>query len=243
MIKLLCEFAPIINLISAIVVTAATVVLAILTAKYVRLTKTMVDEMKQTREPNISIYFECPDAYFELIIKNTGSSPAKNISVKVVQDIEWNKLYGKLKDLEDLSPIQKGISYLVPNEQLKYLVGCPKSNENKTDEGILKLRVIFQNENGMEFNRSIDIDMNQYNGVLLDSFKQPIHLLIDVIKEAERNRRNDVRTRSIDVTPKKRCPFCEEYVNRDATKCWHCHEWINGDEEPQKDEEKLQEPE
>lgn len=218
-----------IPVISTIVVAVATVFLVCLTSKYVRLTKHMVDDLRKSKDPAINVDFELPDHWLRFVVKNVGQSPAKNIKFMVRKDINLIQGQNDQHGLFGIPPIKHGISYLVPGRTIKYLVGLPDWRQNETQDLVISLLVKFENDSGDVFEHSVDIDMNQFKGVLFESFKDSNLAVVDVIKETERNRRSDESMRSMTnrFIQKKTCSTCGETVMATAKKCIHCGEWIN----------------
>ena len=82
------------QIISLVITTIATVVLACLTSRYVRLTHLMLEETKSQKEPNVWVDLELPPRNkIILLIGNSGSAPAKDLKFEVVDNITWRKEY------------------------------------------------------------------------------------------------------------------------------------------------------
>lgn len=214
---------------STIVVAIATVVLVWLTSKYVRLTTHMVEDLKRSKEPVINVDFELPDHSLQLVLKNIGQSAAKNVKISILKDADWIRGHSDTKGLSGMPPFDKGVSYLVPGRTLKYWVGYPDWKKSEEHDFTISFQVDFENDQGNPFQHRIDIDMNQFQGVLFESFKDPSLFVADAIKETERSRRSQSRmTNMFNRPPQKiRCPICAESIMEKAEKCIHCGEWIN----------------
>jgi len=213
---------------STVAVAIATVILVCLTRRYVRLTKLMVDSMKEARDPAISIDFELPDHSLKLVIANTGLSTAKNIRFIVTNDLQCIQRGEGQVGIGTLAPIRNGISHLVPGRKLKYYV-CLAIWKKKDAAGmILSMRVDYENEEGKTFTQNIDLDLSQLNDVLCESFKDSGLAVSEAIHEVERGRRfrEQVNAYSTPHSPKKPCSVCAELVEANARKCCHCGEWI-----------------
>lgn len=223
---------------STVVVAIATVVLVRLTSKYVRLTNQMVDDMKQTREPSITVDFELVDHALRLAVGNSGLTPAKDIRFDVRQDIDWLRSGGDTTGIADLAPLKRGISYLAPGRTLKYLAGFPNRQNAGTGNMLLSIDVEFSNEHGATFEHGIDIDMTHYESVLFESFKEPERAIADAIKDVERSRRTQSSSSGLVQMFRRqnhtRCPIFGEEIKVKAKKCRHCGEWL-----PDKAEEDI----
>lgn len=232
-----------IPLASTIVVAIATVFLVWLTSKYVRLTKQMVDDMKRTREPAITVDFELVDHTVRLVVSNTGLSPAREIKFSVRRDIDWLRIHGEAGGIGGLEIIERGISYLAPGRTLKYHAGYPNRQRDQAGSMLLSLDVSFSNEAGATFNQGADIDMSQYLSVLLESFKDPERATADAIKEMDRSQRTRGQGSSLAhmlTQPKrKKCPVCGERILAEARKCPHCREWLETEGESSPSQSQL----
>lgn len=215
---------------STVTVAIATVILAWLTSRYVRLTKLMVDSMKEARDPAISIDFELPGHFLRFVIANTGHGTAKNIRFTVTNDVKFIDRGKDQVAIGTLAPIRNGISHLVPGRKLKYGVGFGSWHKKDDAAMLLSMRVDYENEEGKPFTQNIDIDMSQLDEVLYESFKDPGLAVAEAIRETERDRRRHEqfpsRSAFLYSSPKKPCPACGELVKEIAKKCCHCGEWI-----------------
>jgi hypothetical protein len=236
-----------IPLASTVVVAVATVVLVWLTSKYVRLTKQMVDDMKRTREPSITVDFELVDHAVRLAVSNTGLSSAKDIKFRVKRDIDWLRVNGETGGIGELELMERGISYLAPGRTFKYHAGYPNRQRDQVGSMLLSMDVSFCNEAGATFERGIDIDMSQYQSVLFESFKDPEMAIADAIKEVERSQRSKGQSsslvRMLTQPKRKKCPICGEKILAEARKCLHCKEWLETEGESSPAQSQPVEPE
>lgn len=221
-----------IPIISPFIVAVATVVLVWLTSKYVRLTKTIVDEMKATRDPSVYLDIEAPDLMFNLTVGNSGQKPAVNIRFSVEKDIKGLK-YGKNETgIGSIPIINKGISYLPPGKILKWRAGLFSPSKNETQDNTLQVKIFFENEDGKEFERNVLIDMSLYDAVLFESYRDSSRDMAQAIKKLEGHRiPGSIIRNSSDLIGKKTCPMCGERIQSGAKKCPHCHELINDRED------------
>jgi hypothetical protein len=226
-----------ISVISPIVVAFATVVLVFLTGKYVRLTRAMVDEMKEAKEPDVHVDFELPERMLRLVIGNSGQSSARNVRFEIVSDVDCIRIVVDQKNtlggLASLPVFENGVSYLSPGRRLKFRVGFlePKK-ETPLNKKIFRVLVRYENDSGKLFERNIVIDIGQYENVLYESFKDSNMKVAEAIKDAERSRMlHDTGSRLFKPT----CPTCGENVKIFAKKCPHCREWIKQKQESHPD--------
>lgn len=211
-----------IQVISTSIVTIATIVLAVLTGIYVKLTSAMVAEMKSTRNPSVFVDLEFPDRGDTVLsVGNSGQAPAKNIKFDLKENIPW---VGKFRNMNIL---EKGVSYLPPGRILKFNIGTVDWKKLEETGGTLEVDITFESETGKTFNRETFFDLSQYIGVLFDSFRDSGLVIAEAIKDTERSRQTYQRAWNISFhTIKKLCPFCQESIPTNAKKCSHCHEFL-----------------
>lgn len=208
---------------STAVVAVATVLLAVFTWKYMRLTGSLVQESRRLRDPLVTVDFEMPDHSLNLAVENHGLSPARDVRIEVLQDSEWIRAGKDEVGLKGIEPVVKGVSYLTPGRKLKYRVGF-LDWRNKPDHPTVSLRVSYSSLDGEVFERVIDFDFEQLSGVLFDSFRDPIQTVAEAIRDVERNRESRGRLDEVFAPATKPCRMCAETILADAKKCWHCSE-------------------
>lgn len=120
-----------------------TVINAQLTWKIVRETEKMREA--QT-EPFVSVITE-PSAqwvnFIDMSIKNIGLGPAYNINFHIVPDFE----YEKGKYLSEMRLIKKGIPYLAPNQEIRFMLTPILDNYKEKINTPLNISVEFKNYN------------------------------------------------------------------------------------------------
>jgi len=214
---------------STIVVAAATVALVWLTSRYVRLTSHMVEEMQKSREPSVMLDFEIPNHSLRLVVENHGLSPAKNVRIAVLKDVQWIQLGKGQQGLADFGPIKEGVSYLTPSRKLKYYLGFPSWKDDTPDEQMeASFRITYENEAGKQYEHTVNFDFGQMRHVLFESFKDSNLAVAEAIRESERDRQSHERTRQMfsfyDRRKMKKCTMCAEMIPEEAKKCVHCQE-------------------
>lgn len=183
-----------VNLVSTIVVAVATVVLACLTSRYVRLTRELLDEARQNREPFVFVDFEFPEALGRFVVGNSGGGAAHNIRVNVTRDLPWLNTGRDFSGLSSLPPVKRGLSYLTQGRVLKYQIGR-LGDRPKDAPTVLEFTLAYRNDRGREFSRSVTIDVLQFRGVLYESFRDPAHTVATAIREVDERRRSDEGTK------------------------------------------------
>lgn len=213
---------------STIVVALATVALVCLTFRYVRLTRRMVEESQKSRDPFVTADFEIPDRSLRLVVENHGLSPAKNVRIAVLKDVQWVRTAKGRQGLAECAAVKKGISYLTPSRRLKYYLGFPNWGNASDDQMETSLRVTYQSEAGREYHHLVDFDFRQMREVLYESFKDPNLAVAEAIRESERDRQFHEHVGelfgSLNARAMKKCRMCAEMIPEEAKKCAHCHE-------------------
>jgi len=215
--------------ITTVVTAFATVVLALLTGWYVRLTYHMLQEAKATKEPNVWVDLELTSYEVKLMVGNSGSSPARNLRFDIKDNVPWRKIENHEEGFNAIQPIKDGISYLAPDRVLKYEAGLidfekTLNNKNSTVEIILK----FDSDIKKNIRREFLIDMGQYNGVLLETFRNPASEISKAIRDVRDSLKHDKSGDTIlSRMLKKKCPICGEKISSDARKCPMCLEFID----------------
>jgi len=219
---------------STIVVAIATVVLVLLTSRYVRFTGRILEETQKHREPLVTIDFELPNDSLRLVICNYGLSPAKNIQIEVIKDIQFRLINQQV--LAEFGPIKDGVSYLTPARKLKYYLGFPKWENTPEDQLDISLYIKYENEAGKNYEHIVNFDFGQMREVLFESFKDSNLAIAEAIRDSERERRsrktlNDLLFNPFTPLKMKKCTMCAERIPKDAKKCSHCLEMQESAEE------------
>lgn len=204
------------------------IVLTVVTATYVVLTRKMLKEMQKAREPFVVVAVELPDPMLRLIISNPGQSPARDIHFSVLKDFPSLSLENKDFGIKEMPVMKTGISSLAPGRSLKFIMGG-FPNIRKTDDNIIAIEVRFKNESGKEFVRKEVIDVSALHDVLFESFQDPSHKVEAAIKNLKSENSRTVSPFSILMRPKtKECPMCAESIPDKAKKCSKCGELLEG---------------
>lgn len=220
-------WAAVVSSVATIISCFVNITLAFLTATYVKLTRDMLLETKAAHEPSVYFDLELPDHKINIIVGNSGESPAKNCRFEVIRNTsDIQVVMGE--DLSAISLFRHGITFLAPRRVYKYDVGYIYEVGQKPDQ-VLHVRFTFENLEGETFSQDALIDMAQFSGVLFDSFRDPSHAVAQAIQSAEQNRQIENSFNSSQVQPNQEnvpCPVCMEMVLPKARKCKHCMEPI-----------------
>jgi hypothetical protein len=189
----------------------------------------MVEESQKSRVPLVTVDFEILNRSLLLVVENHGLSPAKNVRIAVLKDVQWVRMAKPRQGLAECGAVKKGISYLTPSRKLKYYLGFPNWNDPSNDQMQASLRITYENEAGKEYHHVADFDFCQMREVLVESFKDPNSAVAEAIRDSELHRQLGEYTRQISSSwfapmMKKKCTMCAEMIPKEAKKCAHCHE-------------------
>jgi hypothetical protein len=207
--------------IASLTSAVATVVLALLTAFYVRLTWKMLRQVEDARQPSVIVDLYMPDSEVLFEIGNVGERPALHVEVKLKDKTPWQEQFFK-----DLSLFKDGIAYLAPGRRLRYSGGFLDWKKLLDKGGSLEFLLSYQNEAGERFERRARFDMRNYQGVRFSSFGHPVDA---VARELERMRmeRSHKPFSAFSKPKRSPCPFCRESIIQTARKCHCCHEMLD----------------
>jgi len=228
------------QMITTVIVMVANVILVLLTASYVYLTREMVIEMRSTRDPSVFVDMEFPEQRGRIIIGNSGQSAAKNVKFKVQDEIPWRGKDNHAVGFDAIKAITDGLLYLPPGRTFKYYAGIPDWKKVEGQTCLLKVQVEYEGENSKKrIKREYVIDFAQFENVLFESFRDPNREVAEAIRDAERSRQSHDASRSSsypEFVSKKPCPMCAEMIPRAAKKCSHCGEFIDSEKSIGKNE-------
>jgi len=195
----------------------------------------MVEAMKTAREPAVYVDLEAPEfrtLYFT--VGNSGQTSAVNIRFVIEQDVKGLRYGQDASGIASIPIIDKGIAYLAPGRLLKWRAGIFNPSEADAADNILQMRVLYENEHGKEFERSIAMDMSLFNAVLFASYRTPSSDIVSAVKEAARSlQTRDHSPQLFALVSKKTCPMCAEEIPAAAKKCSHCGELLAANENPE----------
>lgn len=166
------------SVIFSCLVAIATVVYAVLTWKLVSETKQMrIDQIK----PNISVTVQPTERWIgliEMIIENTGASPAYDIRFEVDPDFEYRK--GRF--LSELGFVKKGIPSFAPGQRLKFFLTA--LTDEKKLRSSFKIKVSYKDAIGNSYENIYEIDFSILQELpQLD--KSPLYEIADSLKTIE----------------------------------------------------------
>jgi len=222
------DYTAILSAIGAVASAVATIVLVVLTGKYVRLTHELVQESKQAKYPNVFVDIEFDEMDVKFIVGNTGSTPAQNIRFTIFDQVPWRKLDNHPTGINAITAVQSGISYLAPGRTLKFHAGYVERDPGFfADASTIDVAVTFEADADSKFTRQFSIELKSYTGILYESFRDPQREVAKAIRDGARDRQSDESLgKRMQSMFKKPCPTCRELVSPKAKKCPHCQSFI-----------------
>jgi hypothetical protein len=217
-----------VSLVGSSVSALTTIVLAFLTAKYVKLTHALVEEARVARYPNVYVDIEFDDMDVKFIVGNSGQSAAVDIKFDVKDSVPWRKIQNFPTGIKSISAVGSGISYLAPGRILKFQAGYVEHDSAFFAKGSeIDISLTFKTETGKSLQRQHTVELRSYAGILLETFRNPEREVARAIRDTESARRsNESLTNHTKNLFKKACPSCGEFVKQTAKKCIHCLEVI-----------------
>ncbi|ABB31243.1 hypothetical protein GeomeDRAFT_3314 [Geobacter metallireducens RCH3] len=222
------DYKDIIDIVCALVTTSATVILAFLTSRYVKLTNAIVEESKSSRDPLVYVDIEPSHHYVKLVVGNAGMTAAHDVKVDIQDEVKWERLKQHVFGFQPRERLQSGIPYLAPHRVLQYELGLPKWQELKEKDGILKITIKFRNDRNVLTEKLCQINLSQYLAISMDSFSNSNKDIVRAINDLERSsRQKDTSLKSaLHHFTQKKCPMCGEGISLSAKKCPKCLEFI-----------------
>lgn len=216
--------ATLIQAVSAIVTTVTTVVLAVFTGWYVKLTGRMAAAMKETREPAVELDVEIQQSELYLVLSNRGANAASNVKLRITSPLDWLQDGGT--PLTDLPVVRVGLDHLAPERVLRFDAGYIDWPAAAANGGVIAASIDYQNADGRHFTRAVRINVAQYEGVTVASFDSPVASIAEALREM--NRRAQERDLVLRFTGAggKVCPACGKMIPHAARKCYRCGEEV-----------------
>jgi len=216
-----------INALSTTVVAIATVVLVRKTARYVKLTQSLVHEAEQNRRPSVAVDLEFPNSHdCSLVVRNCGTAAARNVKFTLVESRIPFMIGQGNSGLGDLNVFKSGISILVPDRVLKFRLPYIDERAFRTESGILRLHISYVDVDEKQIDEDVVLDLAAYRDVLFSSFRDPAHAIAEAIRDTASRADTRDRVSTLFSPPKKTCPVCAEQIHKNAKKCPSCLEWL-----------------
>lgn len=209
---------------------AVNLLLTFLTAIYVFFTRQMAKQMRAARGPSVYIDLEFPDRRARVVIGNSGESPAFNVRFDIKEDVPWQEFGSESVALTSIEALRTGISFLPSKRVLKFMGDDIDWAQLNTTNGLVDVKISYNDETDAELTRDYQINVAQYSKVLVESYRDSSADVAKAIREAEMSRSTAESMKGISrqlfARPKKTCPMCAESIPRAARKCPKCLELL-----------------
>lgn len=170
----------------ALVTAAATIALTLLTARYVRLTGSMLEEARTSRGPNLYVDLEVNyQDEVKLIVGNSGQSPAHRITFHVIDPLHWSQIQHCKAGFNSVDVVRDGVSYIAPGRALKYEVGILTREDVKADNSTVEFRINYIDHLQAPREITFNVNMLQYASVLYESFTGPESNIVRAIEKSQ----------------------------------------------------------
>lgn len=165
-----------------------TFVTVIFTGVLTFLNKRLADETKRMREkdtePNIEVYIvphEISSNFLDMVIKNSGGGPARDISWK----LEYDEDNIEKKRIQILKMSLFSILHYIPsNEQFKFFFGSAKELLKEPEMKPITIFVKYKNDDRKnEQLKKFTIDIEPWKGMTQIGGKPPLYKIADDIHE------------------------------------------------------------
>ena len=162
-------------MVSDILLVAFTGVVALSTVVYALLTWRLVSETRKLREgqnePHVSMRVEfserAANGALELVIRNEGQGPAKDIHFRFQGDSSYFATTGRLP-IDQLPVIRNGLSYLGSNQRFGIILGWLRGETfRRACESPWTFSVDYKNSSGKHRNERYAIDFSQFDELIL----------------------------------------------------------------------------
>lgn len=222
------DFATLASSIGSVASAIATIVLVVLTAKYVRLTHALVEESRQAKYPNVFVDIEFDEINVKFLVGNAGDTPALNIQFQITDQVPWRTTGSRTTGINAITAVKSGISYLAPGRTLKFNAGYVEHDTGFFAQGSsIEVLLTFETEDREKLTRQSSIDLTSYTDILFETFKDPQREVAKAIRDSSHDRHSGgAMEKLLHNMFKKSCPSCRELISSKATKCPHCQDFV-----------------
>ena len=183
-----------------ILIIVFTGVVAVSTGAYALLTWRLVSETRRLREvqtePKISVRLELAEHVesggLELVFRNEGQGPAKNIQFKFQGDPTYFIGHGQQLPIDQVPVIRNGLPYLGPGQSFRFLLGWLFGEAfDRANQEPWIFQIDYENQASKSKEDTYLLDFSQFAGLIvgggpplvriekhLDSLKKDVHHLL-----------------------------------------------------------------
>lgn len=211
--------ADVVSIMTSVVSAFATVILVILTANYVRLTRQISETTARQREPEIIVDLIIEGSLATAVFTNTGIGTAYDVRIEARHGGPW-----RTRDTGTLPAFQDGIASFPPGRRMSFHVGIfDWLHDEGQEDAYIEFSVSWTGPLGGSQSRVERYRMKDFSGSLIEkaALSSISKHLEDLARSAKDSARLGLRRNSV------RCPVCDEAIRPKAKKCPHCLEQIS----------------
>lgn len=187
---------PLLEKMALIALVAVTAMYAMSAQAQAEASRNMAEQMKLSREmqtmPSIIAYFDNPRSILiDLVIKNVGYGPAKDVSLRINPPL----LDNRDRDINELSLFKSGINFFPPNREFRQLVGAAPQFFDKKSQRPLEydLTVSYSDAVGNPTHpQTIPLDLSVYRDLPI-ARQSDVDRLTEEVKKITQELRNRKR--------------------------------------------------
>ena len=144
---------------SALLTAAATIILAFITRRYVRLTQ---DILKATNKPEVILFLRYSHRSISLCVQNIGTGYAADVEFGGDLSFKGIDRYGReRKALKDIEPFKNGINFLGAEYKLDTFL-CHGGDVRDFEKRSFKILVSYKDSAGKTFKQLFPFDLGNW---------------------------------------------------------------------------------
>ena len=186
--------SPIIIAFSAIVTAGATVILAVITKRYVQLTQ---DILKATNKPEVILFLRYSDRSISLSVQNIGAGYASDVEFDDDLSFKTIDYFGREgKVLKDIEPFKSGINFLGVGHKLDTFL-CHEVDIRNLEKRTFNILVSYKDSAGKTFKQLFPFDLgnwentSQYLSPHTDEIANAVEHVAGQLEQANRQRMSE----------------------------------------------------
>jgi hypothetical protein len=199
----------------------ATVVLVLVTAWYVILTRRIAQATVEAQRAYVFVDLvpEMTGRSFVLVVTNDGTRAASHVMLRVASASNP----GLTAALNEIECVKSGLAYVAPGRVYRYLGIIPQGSPSVFDAGAGSVRIeISYSDSDRSYTDASHLDLTALNGVQVSSFANPM----DGAQRAIERVGERMPRQAIGFRFKAICRYCASEINSGAAKCPACGEWL-----------------
>ena len=150
---------------SAFITAGATVILAVITKRYVQLTQ---DILKATNTPEVILFFHYGENSVNLCVQNIGTGYASDIKFTFTGDRPFKPYPPGDKALKELEPYKNGIDYLGCGHKIETFLFSTHDTSHKISVRFnhpMNITVTYKDSANTEYNKTFTFEFQDWENV------------------------------------------------------------------------------